>query len=504
MTPASSSQPGKSAHADIRRGFVWLGAASVVARILEGGSVFVVMWFVTREQIGVATLAWSVAVFLEAMNGLGLSTALLQATETSRERLTAAFWFTLGLATFLVLLVCALCIPLASFFGEPTLAPMLVVSSTKLWFVGAALVPLNQLNRATRFERLALISTLASLGSGLLTCGLAVTGYQAWSLVLGQTSHGLFTALVAYWVHPFRPSGKPQFETIRADVAFGAKAASAAILHHFYRNADYYLIGRFLGTSAVGVYRVAFDFAMTPTMAVSQVVNRSALPVYARLSATPKALLEAFLWTLRSLGVLLAPVTAVLLFAADDLLRWVNAGRWLDAAPMVRWLALAALLRCIGHTFPQLFHACRRPALALYDSLLTMLILLSFLAIGLHFAGPSQGPVVAAWAWAGLYPITLLVQTRMAQSLLPLRFTDLARALKHAAGSLALMGAVALAHNLLLRPLLPAWAGAVLSLALILISFALYVRLVMGLTLRSLSARGDSVPPPAHEAAVSE
>ena len=112
--------------------------------------------------------------------------------EASRERLTAAFWFTLGLATFLVLLVSGLSIPLARFFGEPTLAPMLIVSSTKLWFVGAALVPLNQLNSATRFERIALISTLASLGSGLLTCGLAVAGYQAWSLVLGQTSHGLF------------------------------------------------------------------------------------------------------------------------------------------------------------------------------------------------------------------------------------------------------------------------------------------------------------------------
>lgn len=493
--------PSKSAHEDIRRGFVWLGAASVIARILEGGSVLVVLWFVSREQIGVATLAWSVAVFLEAMNGLGLNTALLQAREVTQQRLTAAFWFTMALATVLVLLVAGLSLPLARFFGEPSLAPMLIVSSTKLWFVGAALVPLNQINRATRFERIALISTLASLGSGLLTVGLAVAGFQAWSMVLGQTSHGLFTAVAAYWLEPFRPRGKPDFALIRGDVAFGAKAASAGILQHFYRNADYYLIGRLLGASALGMYRVAFDLAMTPTIAVSIVVNRSALPVYARLSDTPQALLDAFLWTLRSLGLLLAPVTALLLFSAEDLLRWVDGGRWLDAAPVVRWLSFAALLRCIAGTFPQLFHACRRPALALYDSLLTMLILLTFLAAGLILAGATHGPVVAAWAWAALYPITLVVQTRMAQGLLPLRFAHLARALKHPLAAFAAMGGVALAHRLLVRPLLPAWAGAVLSLALVLSTFALYVRFGLGMTLRSLSAPKREEPPAPHTAA---
>lgn len=480
MTP---TQPG---HADIRRGFVWLGAASAVARVLDAASVLVVMWFVTREQIGLATLAWSVAVFLEAMNGMGLSTALLQARETPQEKLTTAFWYTLGLATLLVLLVSGLSPFIAAFFAEPDLGPMLIVSSTKLWFVGAALVPLNQLNRATRFERIAVISTFATLGAGLLTCVLAVAGYQAWALVLGQTSHGLFTAIFAYIAHPFHPRGRPRLSALRSEVVFGAKAASASILHHFYRNADYYLLGRILGTSAVGVYRVAFDLAMTPTLAVSTVVNRSALPVYARLKDTPEQLRAAFLWTLRSLGVLLSPVTALLLFVADDLLSLVNHGRWMDAAPMVRWLAVAALLRCIAQIFPQLFHALLRPMFAVYDSLLTMCLLLGFLLLGLLLAG-DQGPVVAAWAWTAVYPLTLIVLTRLAQRLVPLRATELFSALGHAAGSLAAMGAVQGVYALALRPMLPSVIAPFVSIALILLAFGAYVRWAMGITLRSLS-----------------
>lgn len=482
---------------DIRRGFVWLGTASVVARVLDAASVLVVMWFVSREQVGLATLAWSVAVLLEGMNGMGMATALLQTREVTAEKLTSAFWYTMSIATVLVLLVSALCQPLADWFGHAELAPMLIVSTTKLWFVGGALIPLNQLNRATRFERIAAVSTVATLCSGILTCVLAMLDFQAWALVIGQTSHGFFTLVGANLAHSFRPRGKPRLASIREDIAYGAKAVSASLLYQFYRNADYYLIARVLGVSALGLYRVAFDLAMTPTQAVSTVVNRSALPVYARMSERPRELIDAFLWTLRSLCVLLAPVTAVLLFMPRDLLAWVDQGKWVDAAPIVQWLALAALLRCIAQIFPQLFHALRRPALAVYESLLTMVLLFAFLALGLYGWGEELGPVVAAWAWLALYPIMLLALMWMTRKLLPLQFSELARSLSHGFFAMLAMSAM---HGLcawVVRPALPEGILAfAVELALLLGTFGLYVRHVMGVRLSNLSGKSRAAAIP--------
>ncbi|MET0284928.1 MAG: lipopolysaccharide biosynthesis protein [Polyangiales bacterium] len=476
---------------DIRRGFVWLGAASAVARVLDAGSVLVVMWFVSREQIGVATLAWSASVFLESMNGLGLNTALLQTSELTQEKLTSAFWYTMGVATSLIALVSVFSAPLASYFGQPGLAPMIIASSTKLWFVGAALVPLNQLNRAAQFERIAAISTLATLGSGILTVVLAMLGFQAWALVIGQASHGTFTMVGALLAHSFRPRGKPRLASIHDEVVFGIKAASSSVLYHFYRNADYYLLGRFLGMSAVGVYRVAFDLAMTPTLAVLQVVNRSALPVYSRLSTRPDELRAAFLWTLRSMGILVAPVTALLVFAAEDLLSWVDHGKWLDAAPMVRWLALAALMRCLAQTFPQLFHALRRPALALYDGLLTAVMLCALLYVGIRYGGERFGPIVASWSWAAVYPLTLVVLVAMARALLPLPYGALLRTLGHASGTFGVMALAHFGFQLWLRPLVPQ-LGAPLNIAVLVLAFVAYLRWVMRVSLKSLTGRSAS------------
>jgi O-antigen/teichoic acid export membrane protein len=492
MTQSSELRAGQD---EIRRGFVWLGAASAVARALDALSVLIVMWFVSREELGLATLAWSVAVLLESMNGLGLGAALLQTPTLDPQRLSAAFWYTLGLATALVLAVAGLSPLLASYFGEPSLTPLIIVSASKLWLVGASLVPLTLLNRATRFERLAVVSTLATLGSGILTCSLAALGFGAWALVIGQWSHGFFTLLGAFVAQPFWPRSKPDFRALRPDIAFGANIAASSVLYHFYRNADYYLLGRFLGVGAVGVYRVAFDLAMTPTLAVLNVVGRSALPVYARLSERHTELRDAFLWTLQSLGVLLAPVTALTFFAAGDLLRWVDHGRWVEAAPMVRWLSVAALFRCLAQTFPQIFQARRRPILAVYDSLLTMVLLLALLGGGLWLRGESDGPIVAAWAWTAVYPLSLLALFFMVRALIPLSGGELLASMRHTLGSLAAMGAAHALFSVTFAKVLPTWLAPFAAIAVVLLTYAGYVRGVMNVDVRrALSPKRAATP----------
>jgi len=219
------------------------------------------------------------------------------------------------------------------------------------------------------------------------------------------------------------------------------------------------------------------------------VVNRSAVPVYARMYDRPRELVDAFLWTLKSLGVLLAPVTGILLFAADDLLGWVQKGAWLDAAPMVRWLSVAALMRCIAQTFPQMFHALKRPSYALFDSLLTAVLLVLLLFFGLTLWGHSAGVVVAAWAWNLLYPLTSVALIAMVRQLIPLRTAEIVASLRDCAGALLAMSTLQLGYVLVVPARALGPVQPVVHIGLLVLAFVGYVRFVMGITLRGLTRR---------------
>jgi hypothetical protein len=156
---------------------------------------------------------------------------------------------------------------------------------------------------------------------------------------------------------------------------------------------------------------------------------------------------------------------------------------------MVRWLAAAALLRCIAQTFPQLFHALKRPAFALYDSAITATLLCALLFGGLTLLGGRYGVEVAAWAWVALHPLSLISLLTMTRALMPLRAGELLGALRGGALAMLAMGAAELAFRLIEPALAPGLGRAVVHLGLIVGAFLAYVRVVLGVTLRTLTRR---------------
>jgi O-antigen/teichoic acid export membrane protein len=423
----------------IANGFLWLGSSRLVSQLTDTGSMIAVLWFVTREQMGLATLAWSIAVFLEALNGLGVGTAVLQAREVSARQLSSVFWYVTALAGGLFLII-ALCSPLiARLYGEPSLTWMVVVASAKLPIVGAALVPLQLLNRKLKFSYVGTITAAATMLSGLVKVALAAAGLGAWALVLAHTSQGLFILIGVYLVAPYYPSLVFAFAEIRRMVVFGIKVATSGVIYHFYRNADFLLVGRFLGMDALGVYRVAFDLAMSPATSILAIVNRTALPVFARVRHDTGQLADTFLFTARSLALLVTGVLVVVWASADDLLLLLGQGQWLGAAPAVGALCAAAWLRCLVQLFPQLFHAAGRPEYAVYDSLLSLLVMLAAFTSFLSWWGERLGIVAVSYAWLACYPPLLGFLWLLARHLIPLTVRGYLRALLPAVGGAAVL-----------------------------------------------------------------
>jgi O-antigen/teichoic acid export membrane protein len=476
----------------LANGFLWLGSSSLISQLVDNACTLAVLWFVTREQMGMATLAWSVAVVLEAFNGLGVAPAIVQSPELSRRQLSSLFWYVLGAAVVLVALASASSPLIARAYGRPEIAPMIIVASSKLLLVGTALVPLQLLNRALDFKRVGMITACATLFAALVRVSLAAAGFGAWALILASVSHGGFVCLFVYLVAPFRPDWCFKFAEIRRIAAFGAKIATSSVLYHFYRNADFLLVGRYLGMQALGVYRVAFDLPMGVATAILNVVNRAALPVYSRVAGDRQELARTFYFTARSITLLVSGILVVIGAAAPDLLLLLGKGQWIAAAPVARVLCIAAWLRCLAQAFPPLFNAAGRPAFALYDSLLSLVVLVGAFAGSLALWGHQVGVVVISYAWLASYPVLLSVEWALARAVIPIRIGGYLRALLPAFGGVVLLGAAFMLLEPVRSALRPggtafAWTAGTGALL-----YAAYLGLGLRMTPRRLLARSTN------------
>ena len=399
-----------SHHQHLARGFNWLGGATILAKIIDFSTILAVLVFLTKEQVGLASIVVSIAMVVEAFDGLGTSEALVQASSVSRLQLDTLFWFIIG-AALLVGGATLLAAPwIAAAYSVAGMQAYFVAAAIKQPLVGAALIPLAMMNRDLQYERIAVVSVCATLAAALTRLGLAVAGAGAWAVVGAYTASGLYMLIGASLARPFRPRLQFQLAAIRPLLNFGTRAAAANIFEQIFKNIDFLLVGWFYGTSQLAVYRVAFDVAMEPAMAVGTVVNRTALPVFARVKSVRLHLAQSLVWALRRLVTLVAPLMVGLILVADPLMTMLHddQGNSYGAAALpLKILAGAALLRVTAQLLTPLLMASGGPGIAARLSAAILLLL----SLGIVIAGiifdARTGIIAVSAVWLGVYPLLL-------------------------------------------------------------------------------------------------
>src|SRR5579883_742070 len=305
--------------AHLNRGFNWLGGATVAAKVIDFSTILVVLLFLTKQQVGIASIVISIAMVVEAFDGLGTAEALIQAPSISKLQLDTLFWFVTGAAAIVGGLTLAAAPWVETIYGEPGMRTYFLAAAIKQPLVGAALIPLAIMNRDLQYERIAIVNVSATLAAALTRLGLAIAGAGAWALVAAHAASGLYALIGAAVARPFWPALRFQMRTIQPLVRFGMRAAAANIFEQIFKNIDFLLIGWFYGATPLAIYRVAFDIAMEPAIAVGALLNRTALPVFARVAAITTELTESLSWSVKRLTILVAPLAVGLILAADPL-----------------------------------------------------------------------------------------------------------------------------------------------------------------------------------------
>jgi O-antigen/teichoic acid export membrane protein len=395
----------------LRRGFNWLGGATIVAKITDVATILLVLRFLTKEQVGAGSLVVAFGAVIEAFDGLGTGTALVQAPALSRLQLDSLFWLILlgaGVVAGVVLLAAPW---IASLYGIAGVAAYFLAIAVKQPLVGAAVIPMAMLQRGLQYERIALVNVASTFGAALTRLGLAMAGAGAWAIVIAFASSGLFTLVGAALASPFRPQLNMSLSAVSPLLRFGLRATMSGLCEQMIANVHHLLVGWFYGAAALAEYRVGFDLAMEPANAAGTLINRTALPVFAKVAAVRDQLMQSITWSLRKLLAVVAPVTAAIVLAADPLLSLIHDEQhrsYASAGLPLKLLAVAALLRAVAQLAYPVMYASGRPQMAVRLSVATLLLL----GVGLVLVGltvpATNGLAAVSTVWL-VVPVLLLL-----------------------------------------------------------------------------------------------
>ena len=397
----------------LRRGFNWLGSAMIIAKVIDFGTILVVLRLLTKEQVGTASLVVAFGTVIEALDGLGTSAALVQAPSLARSQLDSLFWLILGAAVLVGAATLVAAPWIASLYGVAGMSAYFLAVAIKQPLVAAAVIPLAILNRDLQYERIARVNVFSTFAAALTRLGLALAGAGAWAIVIAYAASGLYTLVGVSIAKPFRPRLRVSMPEIAPLLRFGSRATVSAVCEQMINNVHYLLVGWFYGAAPLAEYRVAFDLAMEPANAAGLLINRTALPVFAKVAAVRERLAESLSWSLRRLLAVVTPIAIVIVLAADPITALLHdeAGRsYAGASLPLKLLAAAAVLRVIMQLAYPLLFGSGRPQMAVRLSATTLLLLCAgMLLVGLTVP-VANGVVAISAVWRAVPPLLLLWQ----------------------------------------------------------------------------------------------
>lgn len=442
-------------------GVAWTGAVKWAGQVVSWVTTLIVARLLAPDDFGIMGMATLVLGFIELVNEFGVGAAIVQRKDIHEELISNLGGFSLALGGGFLLLGLALAGPVALFFAEPRVDAVVMVLSANFLISSVAVIPRSLLTRDMKFRALALIDG----GKGLLTSGLtivlAMMGYGYWALVVGSIVSSVSAASAYVVLRPFRPRWPRRLTEISRELEFGWNVVASRVAWYAYSNADFAVVGRVLGTAALGVYNIGWTLASLPVEKISVLIMRVTPPVFAKVQDRPQELSRYLRLLTEGISVITFPIGVGMALVAPDFVPLVLGEKWIDAVIPLQLLALLGGFRSITPFYSQILVATDNARLSMWFSLLAAAFLIPGFMIGARW-----GTAGVALTWIAVYPILAIAfHVPTTFRMIELSFGRYLRSLWPASSSCLVMVVAVLSVRWTLHPAGGEWPALLFSIA---------------------------------------
>ncbi len=399
----------------------WSVGIKLAFQIVNWGMTLVVIRMLSPDDYGLMAESQIFVNFLLGFGLLGLGDALVQQSDTPKAVVARVFGVLLLTSVGLTVLLMMAAYPIADWYSDRRLVPLIQVVSLGFMFNGLTALPRAYLTKSLQVRSILIIDLSSGFVGAAMVVVLAYNGYGVWALVLGNLlSHvigllGFVTLCWKYYVWP-----RFDFVGLRPLFAFGIYRTFEYTVWVTYVSADVLIISRWLGPTALGVYAVALNFATVPLSKIAPIVNATAFPAFAMVQARPAEARFYALKALRMMATIAVPVFFGVCATAPEVVDLVFGPKWVEAKSVLGVLALATTFRAILIVFPNYLQGIGDSQAGFWCTATGAVIFPPAFVIGCQW-----GIEGVAYAWLIGYPVVFAINALIASRRAGLDFSAL-------------------------------------------------------------------------------
>lgn len=315
--------------------------------VLQVASIVLLSRLLLPADFGVFSMCMAIVGASLLFQSMGLSSATVQVDEISREQQSNLFWVNISMGGILTILLVLLAPTLGRLFHEPLLDEVLVKVSPVLIFTGISAQFSASLKRNIEVGKIALSDIISSIVGVTISLVFAFFGFGYWSLVYGLLSRSCVRMLLLVYLSTFKPMMPCRRSKMRHLIEFGKNITIYNTLEYLHRNVDNLLIGRFLGSSSLGLYSRAYSMITVVLRGCKNICFSVFFPILSRLQKNREEFRSYYLQMTWSISILAALCFAISFSMSEELILVVLGPGWEEVMPILRLFSFVLLVQII-------------------------------------------------------------------------------------------------------------------------------------------------------------
>ena len=365
-------------------GVKWTSISSVIIAMLQLVQVAILTRYLDPSDFGLMAIVSVVIGFSALFMDMGISSAIIHKQDITKAQLSSLYWLNIFAGTILFFIVYFSASMVSQYYDESQIIPLIQLLALTFFIsaIGNQYRILNQKNLL--FNRLAKVEVISAFISFIVAVVCAANGYGVYSLVYATLTNVSVSNLIfmLQGLKEHKPSLVYKHNEIKSLIGFGLFQMGERTINYFNSQFDVILIGKLLGTEALGIYNVAKIFVMKPAQIINPVITKVTFPIMSTIQSDTKQLKNIYLKTINYLCSVNFPIYMAIAILSEPLVLVLFGDKWHESIAIMQILALYFIFRSIGNPIGSLQLAKGRADLGFYWNLGLLLLIPIVIYVG--------------------------------------------------------------------------------------------------------------------------
>ncbi len=381
-------------------GMVWTFLQKYSTMFIQFISGIILARLLTPYDYGCIGMLSIFMVLAEAFIDGGFGSALIQKKKPTQEDYSTIFFWNLGMAAVMYVILFFAAPAIARFYDIPLLSKVLRVQALVLFIYAFNIIQRNQLRKKLNFKLLSIVTIMTSLIALGVTIIMACNGFGVWALVAQNLISAAIPAIVFWLYVKWRPILTFSLTSFKELFGFGFYMFLTQLINEFCTQVQGLLIGRLYSASDMGYYSKARGTEKLASQSISQIMNQVTYPLYSEVQNDKSRLIAMVKRLTSTLAYFTFPMMFILLLIAKPLFVLLYSDKWIECVPYFQILCIAGLASSLQSVNLQTISAIGKSRTMFVWTIIKRSVGLLFIIGGLLISGITGllwGSVLNCW-----------------------------------------------------------------------------------------------------------